>query len=54
MSIHIELVLLLFLLAVTILRPKSWSKKKILNWVIIRELDGVPSTKLSILYMLSY
>jgi len=35
---------------VTILRPKSQLKEKILYWVITRELNGVSSTNLSLLY----
>ena len=29
----------------TILRPKNWSKKRTLDWVITRELNRVPSTE---------
>lgn len=41
-------------LLVTILRPKSQSKERTLDQVITRELNQVPSIKLSTLYTLSY
>ena len=35
-------------------KSKSYSKKEILYWINMRELNKVPSTKLLILYITDY